>query len=120
MEAKLKILLLIIIVSILNIAFNIWLQKAAKYSNFNFMDGLLSYNFMVAMLIGTLSALTLLLLYSNRVQLASGVLLMGAISILGGSLFGVLYFNNKLHVTEWAIFFVLSILLIFRFYVKSS
>ena len=59
----------------------------------------------------------LLGLYASGITLSRAVLVMGAVSILGGSLFGVFYYHETLNIVEWMLFAALSALLLYRFFI---
>jgi hypothetical protein len=102
--------ILVIAVGVLNIAFNIQAQRAATHSN-SWLDGIITLNFLALFLIGCASLVALYTLYLQQVILARGILLMGAISIVGGTLFGVLARGNRLDAIEW--YLVVAIVLLF-------
>ncbi len=111
-------ILLIMTVSILNVFLNLSLKKTAGAGE-GLYESIMSGGFVVCLLIGLLSFSGLFALYSTGITLSRGILLMGAISILGGSLYGVFLHGEKLHVSEWMIFCLLAVLLTYRWLFKS-
>ena len=98
----------VIFVGILNIALNSWVKKAAEASS-SFTEALLSHSFIIAFVIGLCSILCLLAVYSSKISLSSGILFMGATSIVGGSLYGVLVRGEKLPILEWIILVLIAV-----------
>ncbi len=111
-------ILLIITVSILNIFLNLSLKKTAGTGD-GLYQSIMSGAFVVCLLIGLLSFSSLFALYCTGITLSRGILMMGAISILGGSLYGVCLHGEKLHASEWVIFFFLAVLLAYRWFFRS-
>ena len=110
-------ILLIIAVSVLNVALNLCLKKTAALPG-GFTQLLLSRPFLGSFAVGMASFLSLFALYSTGITLSRGILMMGAISILGGGLYGVVLYDETLHVSEWIIFSLLTILLAYRWFFK--
>jgi hypothetical protein len=106
--------ILVVLVGTLNIAFNIQAQRAALSAE-SWSDGLLSLQFLVLFLIGCASLLALYTLYLQEVPLARGILLMGAVSILGGTSIALYIRGNQLELVEWFILATITVLFIFRF-----
>lgn len=117
-KMKIPIWLLIVAAPVLNIALNLTLQKAARQGS-DFLSATRTTEFLVAFALGLCSMLTILLLYSTGVSLARAILLMGAISILGGSAYGVLKLGNTLDWIEWGLLLLIAALLLYRA-IKSS
>ena len=111
-------ILLIVAVSILNVALNLSLKRTAG-SGETLLQTIMSGPFVGCLLIGLLSFSSLFALYSTGITLSRGILMMGAVSILGGSLYGVLIYDEKLHASEWLIFSLLTVLLAYRWFFKS-
>ena len=63
-------------------------------------EALLSPRFALALAAGTGAALLRLWLYATRIELSRAVLWMGAVSILGGVLFGVIAYRERLDALE--------------------
>ena len=102
-------------VSIGSIGLNILLKKTADKAD-SFINAVLSQDFAVSFLVGTCTALLMLAVYLTTIELARAVLLMGALSILGGTMIGVVVFNNRLDAVEWGIFGILVSLYAYRLY----
>ena len=105
--------LLAVAVGLINIVFNLQAQRAAYRGDW--MGGILSFDFFLLFCIGCCSLLVLYSLYAQQVPLARGILLMGAISIIGGTSFGVLTRGNSLDAVEWMLVAAICILFIYRF-----
>lgn len=108
-------IVLIAAVSIGSIGLNILLKKTADKAD-NFVTAVLSQDFAVAFFVGTCTALLMLAVYLMKIDLARAILLMGALSILGGAVVGVVLFDNRLDAIEWGIFGLLAILYAYRLY----
>lgn len=108
---------LIFAVSVLNVALNLCLKKTAAVPG-GASQVLMSRSFMYSFAVGIFSFLSLLALYSTGVTLSRGILMMGAVSILGGSLYGVFFYHETLHLSEWIIFSLLALLLAYRWFFK--
>ncbi|MBW1722573.1 MAG: hypothetical protein JRH13_09045 [Deltaproteobacteria bacterium] len=115
---KLLSILLIVAVSVLNVTLNLMLKKTAGGGG-DLLQVLLSNRFLGCLLIGLLSFACLFALYSTGINLSRGILMMGAISILGGSLYGVVVYRENLHPSEWGIFLLLALLIIYRWFSKG-
>ena len=111
---KLLTIMLILCVPVLNISLNTSIKNTA-YNADTLISAIGSHGFLISFFIGMALMLCLLCLYSTGITLSRAILFMGAISILGGSLFGVLFFNETLNRIEWLLFSMLSVLLIYRF-----
>ena len=74
---KILALFAVIAVAFANITMNIWVRNAAVHSD-SYSSALASRSFLIALGAGSLSILTLLLVYRLNVNLAQGILLMGA------------------------------------------
>jgi hypothetical protein len=102
-----------VLVGVINVALNSWVKRASD-SCPTYRTALLSWEFGVAFLIGVCSILSLLAAYKQgKLNLGSGILVMGATSIIGGTLWGVLVHGNRLRPEEWGI---LSCLVVFYLY----
>ena len=106
--------LLAIIVGLLNILFNVQAQRAAVYAS-SWGDGLWSVQFLILFVIGCSSLLFLYTLYCQDVSLARAILFMGAVSIVGGAMFGVFIRGNRLDAIEWCLMSAIVLLYIYRF-----
>jgi hypothetical protein len=106
--------LFIICVAIANIALNYAVRAAAQKSGFVYFRALLSYSFIWAFLLGTMSLLLLLRVYSSGIPLAGGIAMMGAISIVGGSLWARVSNNSQLDIAEWLIIGLPLALFVYR------
>lgn len=100
----LRILMLASFVSMANIALNYLASKAALESEYwtgMFRTG----SFAIAFMVGIASLGGMASLYfvgrDSSFGMANGILLMGAVSIIGGTLVGVFVRGNALHWTEW-------------------
>ena len=104
---------LILTVAVLNISLNVATQWTAGNA-VGFLDAVKSTRFALAFTIGFLSLLGLIGVYSSGLNLGRGILLMGAVSILGGTLFAVFVRGAKLPAVEWCIFGTLLVLIAYR------
>ena len=110
--------MLIITVSVMNVALNLCLKKTAGLAG-GFREAVMSGSFIGCFVVGLISFASLFALYSTGITLSRGILMMGAISILGGSLYGVVFYGERLHTSEWIIFALLTLLLAYRWVFKA-
>ena len=108
-----RLLIPILVVGVANIALNVFSQAAAN-QGVGFRSAVASGAFLLALLAGCVSFTGLLWVYQSKVGLASAILLMGAVSILGGALVGILILGNRLHPVEFALLFVIAALFLLR------
>ncbi len=106
-------LLLIGLVAASNIGLHVLLLRAASGAR-TYQDALFSRRFAVAFLVGTVTALLMLGVYVSRVELARAIVLMGALSILGGAAVGLLFFRDRLDPVEWALLTLMALLYVYR------
>jgi glucan phosphoethanolaminetransferase (alkaline phosphatase superfamily) len=106
---------LAISVGLVNIAFNAQAQRAAKSAE-SWGQGVISLEFLLLFVIGCVSLLLLYTLYSLQVPLARAILLMGAVSIVGGTMFGIAFRGNRIDAIEWCLFGVITLLLCYRLF----
>ncbi len=111
------VVIFIIIVGVANIALNIFISKAATLHT-SYFEAMKSTTFMIAFLIGTFSILSMLYLYYSKVDLGRAILLMGATSIIGGSLYGILFHGNKFDWAEIVILVFIGSLYSYRLFIK--
>jgi multidrug transporter EmrE-like cation transporter len=104
---------LAITMGIMNIAFNLQAQRTATDAQ-SWAEGVVSLQFAVLFAIGCASLLVLYTLYCQKVPLATAVLFMGATSIVGGTLFGVLFRGNRLDLPEWSLITLIGMLFLYR------
>ncbi len=100
-------------VAVSSIALNILLKRTAENA-LGFTDALMSVRFALAFAVGTCAALLMLWLYVTRIDLARAILLMGALSIIGGTLIGVMFYRDKLDSVEWLLFGTIVVLYMYR------
>lgn len=112
MKIQIHPILFVLCVAFANIGLNIFTRKAAT-STASYSRALTSTDFLIALIIGTCSALSLLAVYRSDLNLSQGILLMGAISIVGGSLIGVFVFGNRLQMGEW--FLLAAVIILFGY-----
>lgn len=100
-----RILLLAGSVALANIMLNLFASKAASEVD-SWFDMFTTSTFGMAFVTGIVSLLLMTTLYyvgrSNSFGMANGVLLMGAMSIVGGTFVG-LFRGNSIHWSEWAL-----------------
>lgn len=105
------------IVGVTNVFLNYLVQRAASQDG-EALQNLFSLSFLAAFCVGVVSLLFLFLLYSSRVELGRAILLMGATSIVGGSLFGLAVSSAKFSMIEWALLGLISLFYVARFLEK--
>lgn len=115
---KLTIATLITSVSVCNIALNMQVQKIAVMLNetnkLNFLQ------IFIAFFVGTLSMFFMFFLYKNpEVNLSRGIAWMGAISIIGASLYGYIIRKNILDFEEYVLISCLVVLFFYRIVIKK-
>lgn len=103
---------LVILVGILNIAFNVNGRVAATNA-LSWSSGIFTLQFLLFFLIGCASMFALYTLYFQEVILARAIVLMGAVSIIGGTTYGLLR-GGRLDWSEYAILGTLLLLFIYR------
>lgn len=113
---KAATLLLIFFIPFLNIAIHAAIKNAITIAGGSFSGSFFSYGFLLAFSLGIALVVSLFGLYASGLTLSRAILFMGVISILGGSLFGVVYFDEHLTRVEWLLFANLSVLLTYRFF----
>jgi multidrug transporter EmrE-like cation transporter len=79
-------------------------------------EGLLSLQFFLLFAIGCASLLLLYTLYCQQVPLARAILFMGAISIVGGTMFGLIVLGNRLDKIEWCLVGAITLLFCYRLF----
>lgn len=109
---------LIVMVSICNIALNMRVQKIAIIANqsnsINFVQ------ILIAFIIGTASMISMFYVYKNPdINLTRGIAWMGAISIIGGSMYGYMIRKNSLDIEEYILIFCLILLFSYRIFIKK-
>jgi hypothetical protein len=88
------------LIGCLNIILNLLAKRAAAKS-ISWFDGLLSSSFIAAFFIGCLSISLMVLFYRNAGDsLARGLILMGAVSIVGGSVFSIFVLHQSIDPIE--------------------
>ncbi|MFZ1703565.1 MAG: hypothetical protein WAT79_04415 [Saprospiraceae bacterium] len=117
MNAKLITLIFLIGVSVINIILNVKVKSAAK-TELTLLANIFSKDFLFAFLIGFCSIICMLQVYRSDLQTAQGILLMGTVSIIGGTLYLVLVKKQNISNFEWLIFFVLLLLFAVRWYLS--
>jgi len=116
-EMKLLTIMLILSVPVINIGIHTAIRNSTAQAGGSFSGAFFSYGFLLAFSLGVLLTLCLLALYTSGITLSRAILYMAAISIIGGSLFGVLCLRETLNTVEWLIFVTLSALLLYRFFI---
>jgi hypothetical protein len=103
------------LVSALNVSLSIFAKKTGKQGG-TFYEALTSTTFLWTMVIGTASVLCLIGVYRQGFEVSRGLLFMGALSILGGSLFALWYYGTKITGIEWILFGCIATLIAVRFW----
>lgn len=114
-----QIPILAITVAVLNISLNVWIRKAAVSTNSAF-EAFFSKPFLISFLIGTASICALTFLYSSKVELGRAIIMMGAISIVGGAVYSIVLTNYKPDIFEIFILGALSSLFIYRYIIYTN
>lgn len=107
------------LVPVLNIILNTLTARVAKDTD-SLWQAVSSSTFFLTILVGTASVTSLVLLYKSGVALPRGILLMGAMSILGGSLWGMYHTGLKFTATEWGLFASIAAFMAARLYQSFS
>lgn len=102
----------VVFVGLLNIAFNVNARAAADTAD-SWIGGICSVRFLVYFLIGCSSLFALYTLYFQGVTLSRAIVLMGTVSIIGGTLYG-LWKGQRLDGVEWALLAALTALFVYR------
>ena len=110
---ELKVIAFVLAVPLINIVLNTLVQATAQLGK-PYFPSIFSWPFFAAYMVGTVSILTMLALYQTGVSLGSGILLMGAVSIVGGAVFGMLRDQQLLPVDELMLLGVIVILFSYR------
>lgn len=109
---------LVVTVGLLNIAFNVRARAAAAVAE-SWISGIFTTQFLLLFVIGCSSLLALYTLYFQGVVLSRAILLMGSVSILGGTAVG-LYMGQKLEGAEWLMLATLTALFVYRLGLKAG
>jgi hypothetical protein len=96
----------IVFAACLNVTMNLLLQRASMRDTFGL--SLHSTPFIGALGAGTTAVLLLLIVYRSKMELASGILLLGATSVIVGVTLG-LCLGNHLRPLQWALFLLLLV-----------
>ena len=106
-----------------NIALNYFTSRTASEAA-SLFEIFKTGGFWIAFAVGTTSLILMCTLYylgrENSFGMANGILLMGAISIVGGSLYGYLGRGNHLHWSEWALLIVIACFITVRYWLSVS
>ena len=113
MKSKFIFLLLLVSVSILNVALNVFAKKIAN-PNITLLSQLLSIKFGALFLLGLTSLICLFQVYRSEINPSQGILLMGTFSIIFGTLFSIFILRNKISLIESIIMIFLAVLFIVR------
>lgn len=105
-------------VAIANILLNTFTSKAAAESE-TWIDVFVTRSFGLAFVIGIASLLLMSTLYhvgrQSAFGMANGILLMGALSIVGGTLVGYFFRGNTVHWSEWVLLVLILSFVIVRY-----
>ena len=105
---------LAVFIGCLNIILNL-LAKHAAAKSVSWPDGLLSGSFFAAFFVGCLSITSMVLFYREAGDsLARGLILMGAVSIVGGSVISIFVFHQSIDLIEKMMVFVIAGLLLIK------
>lgn len=116
------VLLFAFLISCSNIALNILAAKTASSVN-DWHSMFRTDTFVLAFFVGMGSLVFMLSLYfsgrNHAFGMANGILLMGATSIIGGTLVGYLLLGSKVHWSEWCIFVLIFVFILLRFWLAT-
>ncbi len=104
-----------LVVPFLNVLLNTLTARAAKEST-SIWNALASTNFLLTIIVGTASVTSLVVLYRSGIALPRGILMMGAASILGGSIWGMYYSGVRFTGMEWALYAAIAAFMGARLY----
>ena len=114
----LYILTLAASVALANILLNMFTSNAALASE-TWLDVFFTRSFGLAFVTGTTSLLLMCTLYhvgrQSAFGMANGILLMGALSIVGGTLVGYFLKGNTVHWSEWTLLILILSLIVIRY-----
>ena len=106
-----------IFIGVVNIVLNKRVVVAGKLGTFK--EAFFSIEFLIAFLVGTISILGLLFFYSTLKQnMAQGLILMGATSIIGGAFYGIIFDKNSLSTMEWGMLIILCLFYLSTYILK--
>jgi len=100
-------------VGVLNIAFNVNARLAANSAD-SWSGGIFSLQFLIYFAIGCSSLLALYTLYYQGITVTRAIVLMGTVSIIGGTAYG-LSKGQRLDGVEWLLLGALTALFAYRF-----
>lgn len=109
-----KAIMLLITVPITNILLNFAAKNAAK-SDGSYLNVLISIPFLLAYLIGTISLIALVAVYHQSINVSQGIVLMGAGSIIGGSVIGMICEKRLLDFPDLFILILITIFYVYRY-----
>jgi hypothetical protein len=112
-------LALVVCIPILNIALNT-AAKSVGSPDRTLVSALISWKFALAFCIGSTSLVLLVALYRTGIPLGRAILLMGAMSILGGAAWGYLFHRVAPTPIEVALLVAIGALLFVRLYQLAS
>ncbi|MGY6281927.1 hypothetical protein ACXIT0_03455 [Methylorubrum extorquens] len=105
-------------VSLANIGLNFLIARSASAA-VNWQSLFASNAFAVAILLGIVSLSFMSLFYyvgrHNQIGMANGILIMGATSIVGGTLVGYFGQGAQIHWSEWCVLVLLVVFFFLRF-----
>lgn len=114
---KLQTILFILAIPLFNIGAHAFTRKALLQSDGTFLGAMFTPQYLTGFICALAIALCFLAVYTSSGLTMSRVLLfIGAMSIITGSLFGVVVFGETLKPIEWALFATLVAILFYRFF----
>jgi hypothetical protein len=108
-------LALFVLVPVLNIALNALTARTAKQPG-SLLSALATSTFFATVVVGTMSVICLVTLYRSGVPLPKGILFMGAMSILLGSVWAAWYSGVPFNTLEWCLLGTIAIFMAARLY----
>ena len=116
---ELKIIIFVLGVPFANIVLNYLVQETARTEG-AYLNAIFSREFGAAFIVGTASILIMLALYRTGISLGSGIVLMGAVSIVGGAAVGMIRDQQWLPIPELLLLGGIVTLFTYRWFAWAS
>ncbi len=108
--------ILVVLTGLINVALNVLVRNAAvAHQGRTYVDMLKSQAFGLAFLVGISSLLCLAAVHRSELNLAQAIALMGSVSIVGGSLYGIAR-GNTMSPVEWILVALIAVLFLYRWF----
>ena len=110
-----------ILVGVMNVTMNYLVKVAANDTKAtSWLDALLSAKFLLAFIVGSLSiTMMFLFYYTSKSNLAQGIILMGATSIVAGAVFSMTVLGDKITKFDMAILIFIALFYSIK-YIKAA